>query len=60
MKTGTVTKTDVAVEWLWEFTENGRIYQSRFNQPGARHPVGVEIDGGIARPYGATKSEIEA
>ena len=60
MREGTVTAVDVPVTWLWEWPEHGTVMQSPHRHHGAVNPLGVEIDGGLARPYGRDKSEVQA
>lgn len=61
LREGIVTAVDVPVEWLWEWAEHGTVMQSRHKQNGAAHPMGVQINGSLARPYYRNdKSRVQA
>lgn len=51
MREGVVTAIDVPVEWLWEWAAHGTVMQSPHREPGATHPLGIEINGSMTRPY---------
>jgi hypothetical protein len=53
LREGTVTAVDVPVEHLWHWPEHGTVMQSphRPNKPGEEHPLGVQINGSLVRPY---------
>lgn len=57
-KKGAVTAVDVEVKWLWEWHEKGTVFYSERKRQGAKHPLGIEINGSLTRPYGVNAKEV--
>lgn len=50
-RAGIITAVDVPVEHIWEWAEHGTVMHSPHPGPGRTHPLGVQINGSLTRPY---------